>query len=755
MARPSRTAAFWLLPILFCVATVAADADGQAEPYIGLSLRDTDRGPVVSWVFPGPLGGTGFSSVSGIRRSDLVTAVGGVRVGSAAEFNEAVRGLEVGATVTITALRAPDARPSGAVPDPGDTRSEGTRTLEFTITVADRDHWRGTIGRGAGETDHGLGEIPEGEFEAAVLETAATLELLDADGGLNPLLDHLRTVQERALDPNSLPVVVRAFNRPLSLDAVAAPIAERAKQAAGGDLEAVCGLIAEVLDVPFQPIKEPDLQPWEPLLNGLPEEYEVGAERLVRRMRDSVYIYDDHAESHIRVIRESPRIVERAVGESLARIPAWHAWVERTGEAHAGDVPIPNEELPGQVRAAVYGDVLHYALDNNGRVVLVVGGAGRNEFDMARIACVYSVGGDNVYRFSRGGARAQVIIDLEGDDTYIAQEGFCGPGTGVFGFSVIDDRGGDDVYRSEHQLSIGAGLFGVGVIIDHGGNDRYENTGPSSGWSMGAGFYGAGVIVSGGGNDVFLGEQLVQGVGGPRGFGAIINRAGNDLYRANGPNFPSVYGTPAVFATKGQGFGYGVRGYAAGGLGAIYDLAGNDRYEGGEFAQAGGYYFGMGVIHDFGGDDLYYGNRYGQAFAAHQAVGLLIDEGGDDTFWSMTAASQSGAWDESVTMLISRAGNDTFRCDGLGQGAAAHQSIALLFAAGGANHYTARAGSSQGRGGTNEYHHASSGVFSFSGFFDLAEGSFFSSGRTGVRSVGTRDESDPARSRMYGVFADR
>ena len=66
--------------------------------------------------------------------------------------------------------------------------------------------------------------------------------------------------------------------------------------------------------------------------------------------------------------------------------------------------------------------------------------------------------------------------------------------------------------------------------------------------------------------------------------------------------------------------------YAAGGVGAIYDLAGNDRYEGGEFSQAGGYYFGLGILHDKKGHDLYYGNRYGQSFSAHQAIGILVDE---------------------------------------------------------------------------------------------------------------------------------
>jgi hypothetical protein len=155
--------------------------------------------------------------------------------------------------------------------------------------------------------------------------------------------------------------------------------------------------------------------------------------------------------------------------------------------------------------------------------------------------------------------------------------------------------------------------MGIGLLIDRAGDDVYENLGAAGGWSRGAGLYGAGLLRDLEGADVYHGETLCQGVGGPRGLGAIIDAGGDDRYTANGPNFPSVYGTEGVFKGFSQGFGYGVRSYASGGLGAIWDLGGADRYEAGEFSQGCGYFFAMGVLHDTGGNDEYIGNRYSQA----------------------------------------------------------------------------------------------------------------------------------------------
>jgi hypothetical protein len=296
------------------------------------------------------------------------------------------------------------------------------------------------------------------------------------------------------------------------------------------------------------------------------------------------------------------------------------------------------------------------------------------------------------------------------------------------------------------------------VLLDRAGNDVYVNEGDQSGFAMGVGWWGAGVLLDLAGADSYRGEVLAQGVGGPRGLGLLLDADGADRYQADGPSFASAYGTPAVHRGQSQGFGYGVRGYAAGGVGALLDLGGDDRYVAGEFSQAGGYYFGLGVLHDRAGNDLYHGNRYGQAFAAHQAAGILVDEAGDDQYWSMTAASQAGTWDQSVGLLLDKAGDDAYRCDGLGQGGAAMQAIALLIDLAGRDRYVGRGTSVQGQGGGNSYHHLADKVFSFSALLDLGGSSDVYSGerRDGeTRRTGSFNAAAPGDSDLYGLFLDR
>jgi hypothetical protein len=297
-------------------------------------------------------------------------------------------------------------------------------------------------------------------------------------------------------------------------------------------------------------------------------------------------------------------------------------------------------------------------------------------------------------------------------------------------------------------------MYGVSLLLDRGGDDTY--TGAE--WSVGAACFGAAMIVDlGDGADVYTGEYLCQGVGGPRGFGAILDEQGRDLYRANGPE-PSAYGTPAVYQSFSQGIGFGFRHYAAGGIGLIGDLAGDDRYEAGEFAQGGGYYYGLGILHDAAGRDLYYGNRYAQGFAAHQAMGILADDEGDDTYWAMTAAAQGAAWDVAVGLLIDRAGNDSYQADGLAQGAASMQAVGMLLDLGGVDRYSARGGAVQGRSGGNSYHHHETGAYSFSVLLDLGgEQDWFSAGRANgsTISTGSLNADSPQDSPIHGLFVDR
>lgn len=764
-----------LIPILALSLALACPfllaQDRRTQPYLGLSIRNTPDGPVVGWIFPGPLGGQSYSSASGIRRGDNLVSINGQTV-DAAGFNAAVSALRPGDTVTLVLRRSPQAEPNAAVPTGGPGGDEFT----VTATLASRHEWLGTVGRGAGERV--FPDPPEGAFEAMILARAEEHGILDAEGGLNALMANLRSVQEAGMDPNALDAVVNVFRRPLSIDAQEAivdrgvrglqELSQETDPAAWAELmRAAAGMIQVDLPRPHATLDGIDfnLTRYTLVARRLETGYADKTRALVRHLRDNISVGGASAGDQINVIAdagETLSLVLPATVDLFEQRTKWLAERLHTATQAVDAAPIDRATLPDVLAAVVTGDIV--AFWEVGNRFGVVTGAGPNVVDMSVVAEVIDLGGDDHYVWpedlhDRGNSVAgnHIIIDLGGNDLYESLAECAGPGTGVFGVSLVDDRAGDDTYRSARLGAIGLGLFGIGILIDRAGNDRYENLGRDSGWSTGVGFYGVGLVIDHDGSDVYHAEKLSQGVGGPLGFGAIIDAGGNDRYEANGPNFGSAYGTPDVFLGMSQGFGFGIRSYAAGGVGAIYDDAGDDEYIAGEFSQAGGYYFGLGILHDRSGNDRYHGNRYGQAFAAHQAAGILIDDAGDDSYWSMTAASQSGVWDQSVTMFIDRAGNDTYRADGLALGAASMQAIGVFLDLGGDDRYEAPAGATLGESGGNSYHFESDGVFSFSAFFDLGGGEdTYPQHRANNESkpTGARNAASPKDSGLYGIFVD-
>ena len=380
----------------------------------------------------------------------------------------------------------------------------------------------------------------------------------------------------------------------------------------------------------------------------------------------------------------------------------------------------------------------------------VVGGEGANTYDMTLIAEVFDLGGDDTYYANDIVVGNRKIVDLGGNDIYTGTEK-QGPAAGLFGTWIIDDRGGDDQYGEVGgTFSTGAGCFGVGLIIDRGGNDSYRGTQ----WSIGAGVYGVGIVMDlGEGNDEYLGEFLTIGVGGPRGFGFVFDERGDELYLANGPK-PSVYGDEGVHASFSQGMGFGYRKYAAGGIGILCDVTGDDKFEAGEFSQGGAYYHGLGVLRDFSGNDSYDAKRYAQGFGVHQAFGVLIDDEGNDTYVGSVAENQGAAWDIAAGALLDKSGNDTFTAQVLSQGSAAQQAIGYLIDLGGNDLYEASA-HSQGISRDNGYHWDATRSFSFSMLLDLGSGDdSYSLGGENNTTFETEPDPKPAGNGI-GMFIDR
>ena len=413
-------------------------------------------------------------------------------------------------------------------------------------------------------------------------------------------------------------------------------------------------------------------------------------------------------------------------------------------------IQIPAERQPSILGRAnppgVTGTILAAAQGPNGWRVL--GGDGANTYDMAVIGEVFDLGGDDHYTASDLVIGDRLVVDLNGDDVYTGTDR-QGPAAGLFGTSIIDDRGGHDRYGVVGgKFSTAAGAFGVGMIIDRGGNDVYMGTQ----WSIGAAVYGAGIILDlGTGSDQYLGDYLSDAVGGPRGFGFVFDEGGDDRHVADGPT-PSAYGTEGVHAAFSQGIGFGYRKYAAGGIGLLCDMAGDDVYQAGEFSQGGGYYHSLGVLRDYGGNDVYHGNRYAQGFGVHQAFGVLMEDGGDDVYTAMTAADQGSAWDIAAGALVERGGNDSYTANGMAQASAAQQAIAYLIEISGDDTYQA-SNPGQGGSGSNAYHWDATKAFSFSVLHDLAGQDTYSLGRKNGETTVTNP--DPkAKGSGVGVCVD-
>jgi hypothetical protein len=404
---------------------------------------------------------------------------------------------------------------------------------------------------------------------------------------------------------------------------------------------------------------------------------------------------------------------------------------------------------PSKLDRVVEGEIVDYIEIDGGYIV--IGGPGPNRYDMDRIYAVIDVAGNDTYEWGEHVPReTQTIVDLAGDDRYLAASG--GPAAGWLGVSVLIDLAGADQYESELG-GCGAGAFGFGFLFDDDGADTYK----CAAWSAGAGLYGGGVLIDRGQQtDIYHSQVFSQGVGGPRGIGILLDNGGADLYRANGP-VRSTYETPGSFMAFSQGVGVGIRPYDFGGVGALLDLGGDDRYEGGEFSQGGGYYWGVGVLFDESGNDLYYGNRYAQGFAAHQAFGLLTDVSGDDTYWSMTAAGQAAAWDQSIAMLFDLEGNDVYRAQALSQGTAAQQAKAFLHDASGDDSYWSSSEVAQGAAGDNAYHfRPDDPVYSFGVLLDEGGNDRYSTGALNNEVLLRLNTGSPQYGRgIAGVAIDR
>ena len=407
---------------------------------------------------------------------------------------------------------------------------------------------------------------------------------------------------------------------------------------------------------------------------------------------------------------------------------------------------------------------------------ILIGGRGNNTYNlddpgMTDVVCVIDLGGNDTYyegtcNFNRP---VFVLIDLDGDDKYIATKPGVQGGS-LLGVSLLIDCAGNDSYKAV-DVAQGSSIGGVGILIDKGGNDSYH----ALRRAQGSAFAGVGMLIDQGGNDRYHAALWSQGFGHSAGFGVLEDVDGRDHYYLGGM-YEDSYPEHAGYEGWGQGLGAGFRGKsgsACGGIGMLLDGGCDDVYEFDYIAHGGGYWMGVGILRDFGGNDQhiaatkqdYQGNprpgvsssprsgvqprwqRFSSGFGCHFAIGFCFDDEGDDYYEGCIMGMGMG-WDLSIGCLCDFGGNDSYRAyGGLMQGAGANGSLGILLNYFGNDTYQ---GGSQGYASPTvdpKYHNTAQCGGNFSFLVDY--------GGKDTYSTGAKNNSYNTRGSASGFLIDR
>jgi len=292
-----------------------------------------------------------------------------------------------------------------------------------------------------------------------------------------------------------------------------------------------------------------------------------------------------------------------------------------------------------------------------GEMICVVAGIDDDTHRDRDARLVIDLGGNDRYygRAGAGPGYAAVSIDLGGDDHYKLPD--LGAGCGVLGIGLAYDFGGHDNFRGK-SLAYGAGLAGVGVFFKDGGDDSYQTSALTQGFAT----FGVGLLVDTRGGDLYDCKFYGQGASRTMGYGQLIDRDGDDTYRAGGLIFNSPLFTN-VHYSNAQGFSSGYRddrGGVSGGIGLLTDAEGDDAYIGETYCQAASYWYALGSLWDADGLDTYRAYHYAQASAMHMCGAYLLDLAGDDSYINNFGAAHAIGHDYGVAVLFDRAGNDVY-----------------------------------------------------------------------------------------------
>lgn len=329
-----------------------------------------------------------------------------------------------------------------------------------------------------------------------------------------------------------------------------------------------------------------------------------------------------------------------------------------------------------------------------------LGAAGDESFNGPALL-IANRNGRTAYRRDAGsangllGRRLAAIVDVGGDDLY-ESDALLAPGAAMFGVSVICDTRGDDTYRARLAGQASA-LFGVAWLEDRDGADSYR----ARFMGQAAAENGFALLLDRAGDDTYDIGLQGQGFAGFNGCGLLIDQAGSDRYSAGGVE-PDAGRNDDRYLALAQGFSIGIRGFAGGGVGVLYDGGGNDTYSAEVYAQGVGYWYAVGMLLDERGNDSYSAYQYGQGAGIHLSLGLLADGGGNDRYTGYILCQGAGH-DFGAGLLFDRSGDDTYVADHHSQGRALNTAFAVLCDSAGNDAYFARQNArAQGIGNTGD-----------------------------------------------------
>ena len=295
----------------------------------------------------------------------------------------------------------------------------------------------------------------------------------------------------------------------------------------------------------------------------------------------------------------------------------------------------------------------------------------RESLPQGQLCLLLEPGGDDLYEIDLNASFDHpfyLFLDLAGDDSYRN-----GKPAGMFrvcgGLGYSADLEGNDVYQTDDFAF--CSFLGLNLHRDASGDDIFT----SGLFSQGAAMFGVSLLQDTGGNDCYSAPVSAQGFGGTMGAGALLDGQGADNYLLGGKYYHEPL-MPLDYITLGQGMGLGLRPDLAGGLGLLWDGAGNDRYLGGVYAQGSGYWYATGALLDEGGNDIYNAVYEPQGSGSHLACGVLLDDGGDDAYTSCNGPGQGAGHGWALGMLIDSAGNDAYSLPG-GNGLGLTNSVGI------------------------------------------------------------------------------